>query len=72
MSSNYFVPVDDKVLVVHRREDRVGPNRRLTFNNGSDLPPFPKSVDKVTFSWLATENEEVILSYKIVIVTPHC
>lgn len=52
--------VDNKVLAVHKREDRVGSNNRLTFDNGTDLPPFPGSVDKVTFTWLATEKEEVI------------
>ena len=53
-----FSVVDTKVLVVHNRQDRVGPNDRLTFNNKT-LPPFPESVNKVTFSWLTTANEEV-------------
>ena len=53
--------VDNKVLVVHKRDNLVGANDRLVFNNGTLLPPLPNSVDKVTFTWLATEKEEVIL-----------
>ena len=55
-----FAYIDDKVSVVHKRDDRIGPNGRLTFANGTELPPFPESVDEVTFTWLATEKEEVI------------
>jgi len=53
-----FSVVDTKVLVVHNRQDHVGPHDQLTFNNKT-LPPFPESVNKVTFSWLTTANEEV-------------
>ena len=51
--------IDSKVLVVHKREHRVSSNGRLVFENGTELPPFPESVDEVTFTWLATSKEEV-------------
>ena len=55
-----FEIIDGKALVVHKRQNHVSPSHRLTFANGTGLPPFPGSVDKVTFTWLATEKEEVI------------
>ena len=56
----FLACVDDKALVVHKRQNRVSQNYHLTFANGTELPPFPESVDEVTFTWLATEKEEVI------------
>lgn len=50
--------------MVHKRENRVNPSHLLTFANGTGLPPFPGTVDEVTFTWLATEKEEVIFKYK--------
>ena len=56
-------PADDKVLVVHKRQNHVSSNHRLTFANGTELPVFPESVDNVAFTWLAAEKEEVIFKY---------
>ena len=47
-----------KVEVVHNRRAHVSSSGRLTFNNSTDLLPFPNRVNVVTFTWL-TGREEV-------------
>lgn len=54
-----LAPVDSKVSIVHKRLEHVNSNDRLVFANGTELPPFPVSVDKVTITWLATTKEKV-------------
>ena len=45
--------------VVHSRKAHVSSSSRLTFKNGTELPPFSNTVNVVTFTWLTGKEEEV-------------
>jgi len=60
-----------KVEVVHNRRARVSSSGHLTFNNGTDLLPFPNRVNVVTFTWL-TGREEVGTCCRLYACYIHC
>ena len=58
-----FLFADTKVEVVHSKMTHVSLSGHLMFHNGTDLPPFPDTVNTVTFTWLTGKEEEVKTLY---------